>query len=97
MVSCSPFPGRTGGTGSVNPTCNRTNAFSNSERYGNTAWPLATLVGNRYLLFLHLSEEETARLEEDYARAETPVVSNNSAHRWTPDVPMMNRTSRGAL
>ena len=31
----------------------------------------------------------TAKLEEDYARAETPVVSNNSAHRWTPDVPMM--------
>ncbi|HEY5927908.1 MAG TPA: aspartate-semialdehyde dehydrogenase [Kofleriaceae bacterium] len=30
-----------------------------------------------------------AKLEEDYARAETPVVSNNSAHRWTPDVPMM--------
>lgn len=36
-----------------------------------------------------LSKEETAKLEEDYARAETPVVSNNSAHRWTPDVPMM--------
>ncbi len=31
----------------------------------------------------------TAKLEEDYARAETPLVSNNSAHRWTPDVPMM--------
>lgn len=31
----------------------------------------------------------TAKLEEDYARAETPVISNNSAHRWTPDVPMM--------
>ena len=29
-----------------------------------------------------------ARAEEDYAKAETPVVSNNSAHRWTPDVPM---------
>jgi aspartate-semialdehyde dehydrogenase len=36
-----------------------------------------------------MSKEETARLEEDYARAETPVVSNNSAHRATPDVPMM--------
>ncbi len=36
-----------------------------------------------------MSKEETARLEEDYARAETPVVSNNSAHRGTPDVPMM--------
>ena len=36
-----------------------------------------------------MSKDATAKLEEDYARAETPVVSNNSAHRWTPDVPMM--------
>lgn len=36
-----------------------------------------------------LAKDATAKLEEDYARAETPVVSNNSAHRWTPDVPMM--------
>ncbi len=36
-----------------------------------------------------MTKEETAKLEEDYARRETPVVSNNSAHRWTPDVPMM--------
>jgi aspartate-semialdehyde dehydrogenase len=36
-----------------------------------------------------LSKEETAKLEEEYAKKETPVVSNNSAHRWTPDVPMM--------
>ncbi len=36
-----------------------------------------------------MTKEQTAKLEEDYARAETPVVSNNSAHRWTPDVPMM--------
>src|SRR5512133_838660 len=36
-----------------------------------------------------MSKEETAKLEEDYARAETPVVSNNSAHRSTADVPMM--------
>ena len=27
--------------------------------------------------------------EEAYAKTETPVVSNNSAHRWTPDVPMV--------
>ena len=38
---------------------------------------------------VEMSKDETARLEEDYARAETPVVSNNSAHRATPDVPMM--------
>jgi aspartate-semialdehyde dehydrogenase len=31
----------------------------------------------------------TAALEEAYAKAELPVISNNSAHRWTPDVPMM--------
>ena len=36
-----------------------------------------------------MTKDATAKLEEDYARAETPVVSNNSAHRWTPDVPMM--------
>ena len=36
-----------------------------------------------------MPKEETAKLEEDYVRAETPVVSNNSAHRGTPDVPMM--------
>ena len=36
-----------------------------------------------------MSKEETAKLEEDYARAETPLVSNNSAHRGTPDVPVM--------
>ena len=28
-------------------------------------------------------------LEDAYAKAECPVVSNNSAHRWTPDVPMV--------
>lgn len=36
-----------------------------------------------------LPKDVTAKLEEDYARAETPLVSNNSAHRWTPDVPMV--------
>ena len=36
-----------------------------------------------------LSKEETRELEEKYAKAEIPVVSNNSAHRWTPDVPMV--------
>jgi aspartate-semialdehyde dehydrogenase len=36
-----------------------------------------------------MPRDATARLEEDYARAEIPVVSNNSAHRWTADVPMM--------
>ncbi len=36
-----------------------------------------------------MSKEEIRDIEEAYARTETPVVSNNSAHRWTPDVPMI--------
>ncbi len=36
-----------------------------------------------------MTKDEIRRIEEDYARTETPVVSNNSAHRWTPDVPMV--------
>ncbi len=36
-----------------------------------------------------MTKEEIRTIEEAYARAETPVVSNNSAHRWTPDVPMV--------
>ena len=34
-----------------------------------------------------MSKEEIKAIEEEYAKTETPVVSNNSAHRWTPDVP----------
>ena len=36
-----------------------------------------------------MTKEEIKKIEEDYAKAEIPVVSNNSAHRWTPDVPMV--------
>ncbi len=36
-----------------------------------------------------MSKDEIRAIEEKYAKAETPVVSNNSAHRWTPDVPML--------
>ncbi len=36
-----------------------------------------------------MTKEEIRAIEEAYAKAETPVVSNNSAHRWTPDVPMI--------
>ena len=36
-----------------------------------------------------MKKEEIRALEERYAKAECPVVSNNSAHRWTPDVPMV--------
>lgn len=36
-----------------------------------------------------MKKEEIKTLEEAYAKAECPVVSNNSAHRFTPDVPMV--------
>ncbi len=36
-----------------------------------------------------MSKDEIRAIEEAYAKTETPVVSNNSAHRWTPDVPMV--------
>ena len=38
---------------------------------------------------LNMSKDEIREIEEAYAKTETPVVSNNSAHRWTPDVPMV--------
>ena len=36
-----------------------------------------------------MTKEEIRAIEEEYAKTETPVVSNNSAHRWTADVPMV--------
>ncbi|MBE6778243.1 MAG: aspartate-semialdehyde dehydrogenase [Ruminococcaceae bacterium] len=36
-----------------------------------------------------MPKAEIRALEEAYAKAECPVVSNNSAHRGTPDVPMI--------
>ena len=36
-----------------------------------------------------MKKDEIKALEERYAKAECPVVSNNSAHRFTPDVPMV--------
>ena len=33
-----------------------------------------------------MTKDEIKKIEDDYAKTETPVVSNNSAHRWTPDV-----------
>ncbi len=38
---------------------------------------------------VNMTKDEIKKIEEDYAKTETPVVSNNSAHRWTPDVPMV--------
>ena len=36
-----------------------------------------------------MKKPDILALEEAYAKAEIPVVSNNSANRWTPDVPMV--------
>lgn len=36
-----------------------------------------------------MTKDEIRAIEEAYAKTETPVVSNNSAHRWTKDVPMV--------
>ncbi len=36
-----------------------------------------------------MTKDEIRAIEEEYAKTETPVVSNNSAHRWTSDVPMI--------
>ena len=38
---------------------------------------------------VNMPKADTLALEEKYARADIPVVSNNSANRWTPDVPMV--------
>ncbi|MCD7788132.1 MAG: aspartate-semialdehyde dehydrogenase [Firmicutes bacterium] len=38
---------------------------------------------------VNMGKEETRALEEAYAKRETPVISNNSANRSTPDVPML--------
>ncbi len=38
---------------------------------------------------VNMTKDEIKAIEEEYARAEVPVVSNNSAHRWTADVPMV--------
>jgi aspartate-semialdehyde dehydrogenase len=36
-----------------------------------------------------MKKDEIKVLEEVYAKSECPVISNNSAHRWTPDVPVI--------
>ena len=37
---------------------------------------------------VNMTKDEIKAIEDEYAKNEIPVVSNNSAHRWTPDVPM---------
>ena len=50
-----------------------------------------SLVGEVDFVFcaVDMKKEEIRALEETYAKLEIPVVSNNSAHRFTPDVPMI--------
>jgi aspartate-semialdehyde dehydrogenase len=52
---------------------------------------VAAIAGQVDFVFcaVDMPKDQIRALEEDYARHETPVVSNNSAHRPTPDVPMM--------
>ena len=38
---------------------------------------------------VNMKKDESRALEEKYAKLECPVVSNNSANRWTDDVPMV--------
>ena len=49
------------------------------------------LVGKVDFVFcaVNMKKDEIKALEEKYAKLEIPVVSNNSAHRFTPDVPMV--------
>ena len=52
---------------------------------------IATIANTTDFVFsaVDMKKEAIRVLEEAYARAECPVISNNSAHRWTPDVPMV--------
>jgi len=52
---------------------------------------VSTIVGAADFVFsaVDMKKDEIKALEETYAKAECPVVSNNSAHRLTPDVPMI--------
>ena len=46
---------------------------------------------------VNMPKDEIRAIEEEYAKTETPVVSNNSAHRWTPDVPMVGNVDAAIL
>jgi len=52
---------------------------------------VASVAGEVDFVFcaVDMAKDETRALEDAYALNETPVISNNSAHRGTPDVPMM--------
>ena len=52
---------------------------------------ISAITGSVDFIFsaVDMKKEEIRALEDAYAKSECPVVSNNSAHRWTPDVPMV--------
>ena len=52
---------------------------------------VATIAEGLDLVFcaVDMTKDETRALEDAYAKREVPLISNNSAHRPTPDVPMM--------
>jgi len=52
---------------------------------------IKTIAGSVDFVFsaVDMKKELITAIEDDYAKAECPVISNNSAHRWTPDVPMV--------
>ena len=52
---------------------------------------MAAVTGEVDFVFcaVDMKKDEIRALEDAYAKSETPVVSNNSAHRGTPDVPMI--------
>ena len=63
-----------------------------AQMFGIESIPTLAVVQDRHTLTGSVglrSKEEIKAIEEEYAKTETPVVSNNSAHRWTPDVPMV--------
>ena len=66
------------------------NSMDNSEQIVKDVEDVASEVDFCFSA-VDMSKDEIKAIEEEYAKTETPVVSNNSAHRWTPDVPMIIR------
>lgn len=54
-------------------------------------WDISKIADEVDMVFsaVDMEKHEIQKVEEEYAKAEVPVVSNNSAHRWTDDVPMI--------
>ena len=67
------------------PSCAKNITVKNAQA------DMRAIAGEVDLVFsaVDMKKEEIQALEEGYAKLECPVISNNSAHRWTPDVPMV--------